>query len=629
MQVISTIIYRFFVISAVILLSCSSPRRNSDLKFTNAKFPNCPGCNFLDYGDDEEFLKSTIKAYHAAKSEEAKSYFVNDLYLKANVLETQLEYDRVVKYQRALLNLDPENLFLLKKFSLALIRVGKLKPAIDSLGRAYEVADDQEDKVNLGLLMGSLYESLDKRLEALAIYQKVLADDPTNAESCIRVSKIEQKTNIKLAINKLKQCHARSKDGKADLSFQLGRVYLDMSDLASSEKYFKRAYKEDSTKSKALAALAVIYEELGKGEITLNLFKRHLKQNPEDYLILGRVLDYYISKSDFKKALPYLEKMTDLNPRELTIRFKLSYLYREVKAYRKAIGTLEEIVALGGDSDKAFYFLSDINFAINQPQIAMIYLERIQPDSHFYYDSTLKLVSTLKKLYQGTSGKKSEEYEERYLKTLKERKENIEPKSDLYFELAISEALYWENKARLGRSLASLEEVQAHEKFSENHKYFLASLYEKKSNYDKSDDIILKLLEENPENYHALNFIGYSHLEREGGDLSVAHKYLSRALDLSPDDGHVLDSMGWYWFKKGNFEESLRFLLQARERLPQDPTINKHVGLAYFRLKNPNLASKFFKKALTLTRDLSLIEELKGFISNIKVDTDRLPASID
>ncbi len=611
------------------LLSCSSPQRNSELKILSVKFPDCASCNFSEFGEDESYIESVLKSYHAAKTEEEKSFFTQDLYLKSNVFETRLEYDRVVKYQAALLTLKPNDLFLLKKYSLGLIRTGKLPEALDSLRKAYEVSTEKEDKVNLGLLMGSLYESVDKRLEALAIYEMVLKVDSNNAESCTRASKIYQKTDLNAAIAKLKKCHMSNKTAKSDLSFQLGRVYLDSSDFLTSERYFKRSYDENNGQSKALAALAVIYDEKGKRKETLKLFEKHLKKYPDDYLILGRILDFHISQSDFKKALPYLEKMTDLNPSETAIKFKLSYLYREVKEYRKAIGTLEEIVALGGDTNKAFYFLSDINFSINQPEIAMIYLARITPESHFYYDSTLKLISTLKKLYQASSGDRSNKFEKRYLETLLDRKQRIEPKSDLYFELVISEALYWENKTKLSRSLASLEQVKEHEKFSENHKYFLASLYEKKNDYSNSDAIIQKILDENPDNFHALNFIGYSHLERQNGDLQKAYGYLNRAFNLSPDDGHVLDSMGWYWFKKGDFSESLKFLLKAQQKLPKDPTINKHVGQAYMMLKKPSKATKFFRKAMTLTRDLSLVKELQTFISSIKFKSDRLPASID
>ena len=70
-----------------------------------------------------------------------------------------------------------------------------------------------------------------------------------------------------------------------------------------------------------------------------------------------------------------------------------------------------------------------------------------------------------------------------------------------------------------------IEDVTGDTNFSDNHKYFLASLYEKKREYEKSYKLVNELIEKDESNAHAWNFIGYSLLER-GKDLNKAYKYI-------------------------------------------------------------------------------------------------------
>jgi Flp pilus assembly protein TadD len=97
---------------------------------------------------------------------------------------------------------------------------------------------------------------------------------------------------------------------------------------------------------------------------------------------------------------------------------------------------------------------------------------------------------------------------------------------------------------------------------------------------DRFEDSIKQMkrvLEIDPEHAEALNFIGYSYAER-GIHLAEAEKLIRQALILKPDNGYILDSMGWVYFKQNRIEQAIRYLKEADKRIPDDPTIAEHLG---------------------------------------------------
>ena len=98
-----------------------------------------------------------------------------------------------------------------------------------------------------------------------------------------------------------------------------------------------------------------------------------------------------------------------------------------------------------------------------------------------------------------------------------------------------------------------------------------------------------EILKVDPDYVPALNYIGYTFAE-QGIHLEEAEKLLKRAVKLVPKDGFVLDSLGWLYFRKKEFNKAYSYLKKARSLVPQDPIISEHMGDLY-------LARQEFKKA--------------------------------
>ena len=100
-----------------------------------------------------------------------------------------------------------------------------------------------------------------------------------------------------------------------------------------------------------------------------------------------------------------------------------------------------------------------------------------------------------------------------------------------------------------------------------------------------------KALELQPEQPHVLNYLGYSWID-QGINLDEGMKMIKRAVDQRPDDGYIVDSLGWAYYRIGNYEEAVKNLERAIDLKPEDPTINDHLGDAYWRVGR-TLEAKF------------------------------------
>ena len=121
--------------------------------------------------------------------------------------------------------------------------------------------------------------------------------------------------------------------------------------------------------------------------------------------------------------------------------------------------------------------------------------------------------------------------------------------------------------------------------------YFRGICEERSKNWDKAEVDMKKALEIQPEQPHVLNYLGYSWIDR-GTNLDEAMKMIKRAVDQRPDDGYIVDSLGWAYYRIGNYEEAVKTLERAINLKPEDPTVNDHLGDAYWRVGR-TLEAKF------------------------------------
>lgn len=102
-----------------------------------------------------------------------------------------------------------------------------------------------------------------------------------------------------------------------------------------------------------------------------------------------------------------------------------------------------------------------------------------------------------------------------------------------------------------------------------------------------------------PDEPYVLNYLGYAWTE-QGANLARAHQMIQRAVDERPDDGAIVDSLGWVELRQGDVTDAVRQLERAVELQPEDATINGHLGDAYRAAGRPLEAAFQWRRALTL-----------------------------
>lgn len=105
-----------------------------------------------------------------------------------------------------------------------------------------------------------------------------------------------------------------------------------------------------------------------------------------------------------------------------------------------------------------------------------------------------------------------------------------------------------------------------------------------------------------PDNAQLLNHLGYSLVDR-GQNLDEAMAMISRAANLDPRSGLILDSLGWAYFRLGDYERAVFHLERAAELEPADPVINEHLGDAYWQVGRYREARFQWRRALEVNEE--------------------------
>jgi Flp pilus assembly protein TadD len=113
--------------------------------------------------------------------------------------------------------------------------------------------------------------------------------------------------------------------------------------------------------------------------------------------------------------------------------------------------------------------------------------------------------------------------------------------------------------------------------------YFRGICFERAKQWPKAEADLKMSLDLFPDQPHVLNYLGYSWID-QGFNLDEGMRMIKRAVEQRADDGYIVDSLGWAYYRLGNREEAVKQLERAIELKPEDPTINDHLGDAYWRV---------------------------------------------
>lgn len=154
--------------------------------------------------------------------------------------------------------------------------------------------------------------------------------------------------------------------------------------------------------------------------------------------------------------------------------------------------------------------------------------------------------------------------------------------------------------------------LQVEQRFSADARFQfrLGALYERLGKPLLAIQRMKRVVEINPRDAQAHNFIGYTYAEMgDPAHLSLALTHIKRALELKPNDGYFIDSLGWVYYQMKRYDEAVKHLEKASSLIKDDATILEHLADAYLARKDHKAAMKTYRKVRTLEPKNKRIED--------------------
>lgn len=234
--------------------------------------------------------------------------------------------------------------------------------------------------------------------------------------------------------------------------------------------------------------------------------------------------------------------------------------------------------------------------------------------------SPLKLGADIQIALELDNMGKTDEATQRLTQIIAARPHDVETLSALA-ELQRSSKKYVEAAATYDQAIAAVAIPQR-----ENWTlfYFRGICYERSNQWPKAEADFKKALELNPDQPLVLNYLGYSWVDK-GLNLEEAFKMLRRAVELQPNDGYIVDSLGWAHFKLGQYQEAAQTLEKAIDLKPADPVLNDHLGDAYWRINRRTDAHFQWNHARDMSPDPedlpAILKKIESGLPDLTTDT--------
>ncbi|MGA0600793.1 tetratricopeptide repeat protein [Caulobacter sp. KR2-114] len=140
--------------------------------------------------------------------------------------------------------------------------------------------------------------------------------------------------------------------------------------------------------------------------------------------------------------------------------------------------------------------------------------------------------------------------------------------------------------------------------------YARAASLEEAGHWQDAERDLQTALKQRPDEPELLNFLAYSWIDR-GERLQEALGMVQKAVDANPQSGAMLDSLGWAYFRLGDFKTAVAKLEDAVVLEPADPDVNNHLGDAYWRVGRKTEADYQWRRVLILQPSAKLKAEVE------------------
>ncbi len=386
------------------------------------------------------------------------------------------------------------------------------------------------------------------------------------------------------------------KERVSSVYLYMGICLEKMKRYGEAEKYFKRLLRDFPDDKNALHHLGIIAEARGQYALARKYYTQILELDDSNYDYLLRLISIAFKEGNHQKAFEIAKKHFNFD----FIVSASSMLIQEGRV-DLAEELLNNLGTMENSPRELLYLHGALIYEAGQDKSrALDYLTQLTEDDE-HYKNALEIITYIY-LEQNEFETALE-----YIKKL----QDLAPDTKNYKVLEYQTYMFQEKYEQAYEALYAFlkeypEDIPAKYRFA----YTCFHLDEK----EKAMQIMLEILELDPNNYEALNFVGYSLVE-QNKDLKRAEEYLLKADSLHPKQGYINDSLAWLYYMKGDYKSALDYIEKAvsyaNTSASEDATMWEHYGDIAKAMGKNALARSAYEKSLSIKHNSEIEKKLK------------------
>jgi len=502
------------------------------------------------------------------------------LYSRARLATHEGDFPAALNLLRDALGLDPSSAFLHTAIAEIKLKIGQVQEAMEYINKAIKLDPSFRDPL---IMAGAIMATAGKDWEAADYLRKAIKLDPSKEDAYLQLSiSLTRLFEYEEAVDTLKRLVALNNDSVLGY-YYLGRTYTQMKLYRDAVGYFKKTLELRPDFAQAAIDMAATYEALGDYSQAIEVYRGILDDDENRADVLQRLIQLLIQQRRFEEALEYLSIAVESGLGGQETMRKIGLVHLELEQYDDAIKVFSEMLDKDPSAHPIRLYLGMAYEEKGDLDRAYAEFVKIPHGSDAHIESVGHIAFILKE--QG----KTDQAVEMLKGAIAANPSRIE----LY--LTLSALLEAAEKPATGLALL----LDAEKRFDKEPRFHfrLGVLYDKLGKKQESIEQMQKVIAINPKDVQALNFLGYTYAEM-GINLDEALGYLKQAVELRPNDGFILDSLGWVYYKLKKYDEAVRYLEEAVTLVDDDSTITEHLGDAYYARHDFKKALKSYKKVL-------------------------------
>jgi tetratricopeptide (TPR) repeat protein len=506
---------------------------------------------------------------------------------------------------------------------------GMLKKTIAEFEAVHRLDPDDADSA---LMLGRLYKADNQPKKAEALFEKVLSDNPESRNVLVNLTQLYFDQGDYAKIVSLLESVPDNRMDPA-LLYLLGSSYAQTRELGKAEGVFKKALEREPDSEDIRGAYAQTLIAEGKMEEARAQLLEVVKSDPQSPMAYVRLAQLDRQMGNFDDARKELEQARGLSPDDLQIPFQEAVLEDTLGNEAKAISLLQDVLKKTEKSDGNYNPAEANNRAIYLQRLGTIY--RAQEDYDKAIEAYQQIVALggdqaprgealiVETLQLDQKDHKAMQAAEAALKKYPKNRELLMLRAsllgqeghrdeavaelekmltgnaddrDIYLSIAqiYSQAKLYAKAEEVIQKALGLSNNPDEQEYA---RFLLGSVYEREKKFDLAEEQFRKVLEVDPLNDAAANYLGYMLADR-GVRLDESVKYIKDALRIEPNNGAYLDSLGWAYHKMNRNDMAQAPLEKAVKLIPNDPTIREHLGYVYLALGEKLKALQEWEHAL-------------------------------